>query len=147
MYRKVNSIKNLVTSTGSELLVMVLKFITRTIFINILGKEYLGINGLFTNILQMLSLTELGLASAINYQLYKPIAERNEERIRILMKFYKNAYRMIGIIIIGIGLCIIPFLPVLIRDYDTLEALGINAVFIFLLYLIQSASTYLFFCV
>lgn len=145
MYRKVNSIKNLVTSTGSELLVMVLKFITRTIFINILGKEYLGINGLFTNILQMLSLTELGLASAINYQLYKPIAERNEERIRILMKFYKNAYRMIGIIIIGIGLCIIPFLPVLIRDYDTLEALGINAVFIFLLYLIQSASTYLFF--
>ena len=79
MYRKVNSIKNLVTSTGSELLVMVLKFITRTIFINILGKEYLGINGLFTNILQMLSLTELGLASAINYQLYKPIAERNED--------------------------------------------------------------------
>ena len=145
MSRKANSIKNFITSSGSEMLIMILKFVTRTVFIHTLGKQYLGINGLFTNILQMLSLTELGLARALNFQLYKPLAERNEDRVRVLMKFYKEAYRLIGLTIIGIGVCLIPLLPVLIKDYDSLSVLGINAVLIYLLYLMQNATTYLFF--
>jgi len=70
-----NTILNVATSIGGQLLVTVLKFVTRTVFIHTLGKSYLGINGLFSEILTMLSLTELGIDTAINFQLYKPLAE------------------------------------------------------------------------
>lgn len=143
--RTKNSIMNLVTGIGGQLLTTVISFITRTVFIHYLGKSYLGINGLFTNILTMLSLTELGIDTAINFKLYKPLAEHDEHRIRILMKFYKTAYRVVGLAVMGIGLCLIPFLPNLISDYESLEPLGINASFIFILFLLQSATSYLFF--
>jgi O-antigen/teichoic acid export membrane protein len=122
-----------------------MQFIVRTAFIHTLGKSYLGINGLFSNILTMLSLTEFGVGSAILFKLYEPIAKEDHHRIAILMKFYKNVYRVIGLAIAALGLLIIPFLPVLIKDYDKLEALNLNAVFIFLLYLMKTVSSYLFF--
>lgn len=140
-----NSLMNIATGISGQFLSTILKFITRTVFIHTLGTAYLGINGLFSNILTMLSLTELGLDTAINFKLYKPLAERDEHSVRVLMKFYKQAYRVIGFIILLIGLAIIPTLRFIIKDYDSLEALGINAVFIFILYLLQSVSSYLFF--
>lgn len=143
--RTKNSILNLVTGIGGQLLIITLKFVTRTVFIHTLGKSYLGINGLFSDVLTMLSLTELGLDTAINFKLYKPLEEGNDKRIRILMKFYKNAYRFIGIIILLLGLCLIPVLPLLIKDYDSLAEIGVNAPIIFILYLLQSVSSYLFF--
>lgn len=143
--RTKNSVLNLMTSFGGQALTTLLKFITRTVFIQTLGKQYLGINGLFSDILTMLSLTELGIDTAINYQLFKPLAEHNDKRVRILMKFYKQAYRVIGIAILVLGLSLIPLLPYLIRDYDSLAVLGIDATLIFLLYLLQSVSSYLFF--
>ena len=136
---------NLTTSIGGQLINILLKFITRTVFIATLGKAYLGINGLFSDILTMLSITELGFDTALNFKLYKPLAEKDYDRVRVLMKFYRQAYNMIGIVILSLGLCFIPLLPVLIRDYDTLEPLGINAALIFILYLLQSVSSYLFF--
>ncbi|MCR5074050.1 MAG: hypothetical protein K6A39_09550 [Clostridiales bacterium] len=117
----------------------------RTVFIYTLGKAYLGINGLFSNILTMLSLTELGLDIAINYKLYKPLADGDEKRVRLLMKFYKNAYRIVGTAVFVLGLCLIPFLPALIKDYDSLAVLGVNATLIFILHVLQSASSYFFF--
>lgn len=144
MSRKENSAKNALSGIFREILINVLKFVTRTVFIATLGKSYLGINGLFTNILQMLSLTELGLGSAMNYRLYKPLADKDEEQIIILMKFYKNAYHLIGVAIMVLGMALIPFLPKLIKDYDSLSILGINPVIIYLLYLGQSACTYFF---
>lgn len=140
-----NTVLNVVTSIGGQLLVTVLKFVTRTVFIHTLGKSYLGINGLFSEILTMLSLTELGIDTAINFKLYKPLAEGDDKRVRVLMKFYKQAYRVIGMTILVLGLCLIPLLPRLIRDYDTLGALGIDAALIFVIYLMQSVSSYLFF--
>lgn len=140
-----NTILNVTTSIGGQILVSILKFVTRTVFIHTLGKSYLGINGLFSEILTMLSLTELGIDTAINFKMYKPLAEGDEHRVRVLMKFYKQAYRVIGATIMLLGLCLIPFLPVLIRDYDSLQARGINAVLIFILYLLQSVSSYFFF--
>ena len=139
-----NSLINLITGIGGQTFVTVLNFITRTVFISTLGKSYLGINGLFSDILSMLSLTELGLDTAINFKLYKPLAEGDEERIRVLMKFYKTAYRVVGLLILLLGLTMIPALPFLIKDYETLDGLGINAVFIFVIYLMQSATSYLF---
>ena len=131
---------------GGQLLTMLLHFITRTVFIATLGKSYLGINGLFSNILQMLSLAEFGVGSAILYKLYDPIAKEDHHRIAVLMKFYKNAYRVIGVAVAVIGVLLIPFLRFLVgKDYDKLAELNINAVLIFCLYLFKTVSSYLFF--
>ncbi len=124
---------------------MIMQFVVRTVFINTLGKSYLGIGGLFSNILSMLSLTELGVGSAILFKLYQPIADGNTRRIATLMRFYKNVYRIIGAAVAVLGLCLIPFLPHLIKDYDKLIALNLNAAFIFVLYLAKSISSYVFF--
>ncbi len=136
---------NIVTSIGGQLLATILKFVVRTVFIQTLGKSYLGINGLFADILQLLSLTELGFDTAINFKLYKPLAEGDSKRVRLLLKFYKQAYIVIGTVILILGLILIPFLPVLIKDYDSLAVLGINAVLIFLLHVFQIVSSYWFF--
>ena len=143
--RTTNTIYNFTTSIGGQLLVILMQFVVRTVFIHTLGKSYLGINGLFSNILSMLSLAELGVGSAIIFKLYEPVAKKDEHRIAILMKFYKKVYTVIGIVVAIIGLLLIPFLPSLIKDYDKLATLNINTIFIFILYLLQSVSSYLFF--
>ena len=85
--RTKNSIINIGTGLGSQILLTILQFVSRTVFIHTLGNSYLGINGLFTNILTVLSLTELGLDTAINYKLYKPLAENDTKKLQLLMKF------------------------------------------------------------
>lgn len=143
--RTKNSSLNLVTSFGQQLLNMALRFVVRTVFVYTLGKSYLGINGLFADILSMLSLAEFGFDAAISYKLYKPLVEHNERAIRKYLKFFKQVYRIVSGVILGLGLLLIPALPVLIKDYDRLGELGINAVLIYLIYLLQSVSSYLFF--
>ncbi len=140
-----NSIYNFATTIGAQFVTIVMNFICRTVFIHKLGESYLGITGLFGNILSMLSLAELGIGTAILYRLYAPLAENNIPKIQAWMHFYKSAYRVIALIIGCIGLCLIPFLPVLINDYDKFNGLGINAVFVFCLFLFKSVSSYLFF--
>lgn len=145
MTRTQNSVLNFITGTFSSLLVILLNFITRSVFIRFLGTDYLGIEGLFANILSMLSLTELGFGTAIVFRLYKPIEENDRHRILVLMKLYRQVYRVVGAVIMVLGLCLIPLLPVLIKDYERLSQLGLNAVVIFLIYLFNSASSYWFF--
>lgn len=143
--RTTYTLYNFVSSMGGQAVTILTNFITRTVFIATLGKAYLGIGGLFSNILMMLSLAELGVGNAIIFKLYKPIAEDDRHRVTLLMKFYRQVYNVIGVVIALLGLCLIPFLPSLIRDYDKLAALHINAVLIFCLYLLQSVSSYFFF--
>lgn len=143
--RTKNSSLNLVTTFGQQLLNMALRFAVRTVFVYTLGKSYLGINGLFADILSMLSLAEFGFDAAIGYKLYKPLVERDERTIRMYLKFYKQIYRIVSGVILGLGLLLIPALPVLIKDYDLLGELGINAVLIYVIYLLKSVSSYLFF--
>ena len=140
-----NTSMNLITGLGGQLLVVLFNFISRTVFIKTLGSDYLGINGLFSDILKMLSLTELGIDTAVNFRLYKPLADHDEKRIRLLMKFYKRAYIVVGLVIFAGGLLLLPFLPYLVKDYYKFEQLNINAVFVFIIYLAQSTSSYLFF--
>ena len=85
-----NSVLNMFTSVAIKALTLILSFVSRTVFIYILGAQYLGLNGLFTNILSFLALSELGLGSAIAFLLYKPIAENNVERMKVVMRFYKK---------------------------------------------------------
>lgn len=135
---------SMVTGVVGQFTLTLLRFVSRTIFIQVLGASYLGIGGLFNNILSLLALSELGLGSAILFKLYKPVAVQDERRVRMLVKFFKRAYILIGFTFLFLGLMLVPFLPLIIKDYDSLEGLGINAPFIFFLYLMQSVSSYLF---
>ena len=143
--RTTNTLLNFTSSIGGQFITILMHFITRTVFIATLGKSYLGINGLFSNILMVLSLAEFGVGSAILFKLYEPIAKDDHHRIAVLMRFYKSAYRVIGIAVTAVGLCLVPFLPMLINDYDRLTELHINVAFIFLLFLLRTVSSYLFF--
>ena len=113
--RTYNSMRNIIVSIGVQVGIILISFISRTIFIKILGAEYLGVNSLFTNVLTILSLAELGIGSAIVYSMYKPLAVRDEKKIAQLMNFYKKVYRKIGIIVLICGIVIIPFLKYIIN--------------------------------
>lgn len=145
MTRTQNSFFNFITNIGASLLVVVLSFVTRSVFIHTLGTTYLGLEGLFTNILSMLSLAELGFGSAIVFKLYAPIEHGDQRRIQVLMKLYRQVYRIVGAVIVVLGIILIPFLPLLVKNYDALAERGLNAVVIFIIYLINSASSYWFF--
>lgn len=135
------SILNIATGLGGYIINTILGFICRMVFVRCLASDYLGINGLFTNILTMLSLAELGIGSAIVYALYKPLAEHDDEKIASLVKFYGQAYKAIGLIIGFLGLMVMPFLNVIIRTPPNIKE-SINL--IYLLYLFNTASTYFF---
>lgn len=143
--RTQNTILNLISGVVGEVIIYSLNFVTRTVFIQTLGKEYLGIGGLFVSILTVLSLTDLGIGGALNYRLYKPLEEKNEPKLKAIMNFYKSAYSTIAVTILVIGLAIIPFLKYIIKDYAKVEALGLSVGAIFTLYLLQSVSSYAFF--
>ena len=93
---------------------ILLPFIMRTAMIYVMGMEYLGLNSLFTSILLVLNLAELGVGSAMVFSMYKPIADKNEEEICKLLSLYRLYYRIIGIVIAVAGLILMPFIPSLI---------------------------------
>nr|OTO70151.1 hypothetical protein A5866_002371 [Enterococcus sp. 12C11_DIV0727] len=98
------SVLNSSISTVIFVLKLLIQFITRTYFIRYLGVEYLGLNGLFSNILSLLSLAELGIGTSIIYSLYKPLAIEDKPQIKALMKLYEKAYNWIGLIVAVAGM-------------------------------------------
>lgn len=117
------SMLNLLASWLGQVLLVLVNLVVRRVFVDTLGEDYLGISGLFANVLSILSLAELGIGSAINYSLYRPIAENNYEEIKAIMKFYKMVYRVIGFTIIVAGIAIIPFLSIIVpevKNYDNI---------------------------
>lgn len=114
-------------------------FVSKTIFIYTLGTMYLGLNGLFSNILGVLSLAELGLGSAMNFSLYKLVANKDTEKIKSIMQLYKLAYRVIAIIVTVMGLMVLPFLTFMLKGAE-----GITNVHIYyLIYLFNTVISYL----
>lgn len=110
-----NTILGVTWGVADKLVKLVLPFVSRTCIIYFLGANYVGLDSLFTSILSVLSLAELGFGSAVVYSMYRPVADGDYEKICALMKFYKNVYRIIGLIVFLLGLCVIPFLPSLIK--------------------------------
>ncbi len=139
--RTTNVIKNAKVASIAQFINIILNFVSRTIFINMLGNEYLGINGLFTNILTVLSFAELGIGNAIIYSMYKPIAENDENKIKALMNFYKKAYFTIGVIVAIVGLCVIPFFDFIIKDVPDIKE---NIILIYILFLANTSLSYFF---
>ena len=113
--RSTNAIRNATVSTVAQIFNMLLSFACRTIFVRLLATEYLGLSGLFTNVLSVLSLSELGIGNAIIINLYKPMAERDETTICRYMNYYAKAYRAIGFAILAFGVVSTPFLQYLVN--------------------------------
>lgn len=108
MYSK-NAVRNALTNIFGQVLILVLNFISRKIFLLILDTNHLGISGLFSSVITILSLAELGMGTAIAFSLYKPLVDKDNELILSLMSLYKKGYRFIGIFILVIGAAITPF--------------------------------------
>ncbi len=117
-----------------------MSFVLRTIFILHLSEELLGVNSLYTNILSILSMAELGIGTALNFALYRPVAQGDTEKIKSYMQMYRKAYTVIALVVAGIGLSIAPFLKYLIKDpgaITTGEMTGYYLIFLF-----NTVSTY-----
>jgi O-antigen/teichoic acid export membrane protein len=119
---------------------IVVAFLGRKVFIETLGSEYLGLSGLFTSMIYMLSLTELGVGTSIIYALYKPLATGDHAQVKALMKLFQKIYMYIGITVGIIGTIIIPFLPFITKNID----LDTDVKFYFILFLINSVVSYFF---
>ena len=134
-----NTAKNMKFSFIAQILSLIMQFITRTFFINILGSEYLGVNGLFSNILTLLSLADLGIGNVLIYSMYKPLAENDERKMIMLMALYKKIYKIISLVVFVIGMAIMPFVNLLINGGTSIP----NIKFIYFLYLMNTVVSYL----
>lgn len=133
--RSKNAVRNIIFSSIRQMYNQLVPFIMRTVMIYTLGMEYLGLNSLFTSVLSVLNLAELGVGSALVFSMYKPIAEDDEVTICALMKLYRTYYRIIGLVILIIGSVLIPFIPKLIKG--TVPD-GMN---VYILYVMNLAAT------
>ena len=122
-----------------SIVTIVVGLMAQRVFINILGTEYLGVNGLFTGIVSMLALVELGIGSAIYYHLYRPIADKDTIKVKSLVDFYKKGYRVIACAVFLLGICIIPFLDRVVGDVTISESIRL----IYLLFLADIVFSYL----
>lgn len=140
MGRTEKTTKNIIWSVVGRMITLFASFLLQTVLVRTLGKTYLGINGLYSEILGLLSFAELGFGSAMNFSLYKPVANNDTDRIHTLLKFFKTVYHIIAATVIVIGLALLPFLQDLVKGADavTLRELRIY----YVLFLLNSVSTY-----
>ena len=141
--RTKNAKKNIFWGLINKTVKIVVPFIIRTIIIYKLGEEYIGLNSLFTSILSTLSLAELGFDTAIVAIMYRYVADEDNDIINALVNFIRKAYLWVGSIILIAGCCCIPFLKLMINDYESLPN-DINLYVIYLLFLINTVITYFF---
>lgn len=131
--------RNMISALVSNAVSILTKFVVQKVFIDILGIEYLGLNGILTNVVAALNIVELGVSTAIIYNLYEPLKNNKNETVRSLLNFYKKAYRAVALFTLLIGVAVTPFLHLIIHDPmpDT------NIYFAYILVLLSSATSYL----
>ena len=134
-----NSIKNIYINIISQIIIILLGFISRKVFIDSLGTEYLGINGLLTNVLSMLSLVECGIGTSIVYNLYKPLAENDTPKIIALVQLYKRIYTVLAIFVFLLGMALYPFLGIFIKGEEKINYLFL----VYLIFVIKNVISYL----
>ena len=133
------SVMNTTVAFAAQATAILMGFFTRVIFTRMLSEGYVGINGLFNDILNILSLSELGVGTAITYALYGPIAKKDIRRQQILMRMFRTFYRATAGFVLVVGLALLPFLNVLMKDRPDVDHLTL----IYLLYLFKSVASYL----
>lgn len=137
--RTKKSLINMIVSFSSQIIIILLGFLSRRVLIYSVGVEYLGINGLMTNILMIFSLAESGIGTVIGYSLYEPLAKKNYEKVKSLMKLYKTSYHLLALFTLVVGILFIPFLPIFLKG-NTVA----NVYIIYGLFLFSSVASYLF---
>lgn len=138
--RSKSTARNIKFGIINQIVTLILSFVSRTIFINILGAEYLGISSLFSDVLTMLSMADLGFGTAMAYSFYKPLAENDQNKIAALINFYKKMYNYIAIAVAVIGLSLVPFLGYIINLKNSIPYIKIYYVF----FLANTVISYLF---
>ncbi len=140
--RTKNAVRNTVFGVLYKIIGIILPFASRTAILYVLGEKYLGLSSLFTSILSFLSLAELGMGAAMVYSMYKPIAQNDKKTLCALLRLYKKLYNIIGCIILGAGLALLPFLDKIINDTVPED---INLHLLYLLYLGNTVLSYFLF--
>ncbi|MGZ0876529.1 lipopolysaccharide biosynthesis protein [Priestia megaterium] len=137
--RTEQSIKNIFISIFSQLIIVALGFISRKVFLDSLGVNYLGVNGLLTNVLSMMALVEGGIGLSIVYNLYKPLAESDRKKVIALVQLYKKVYKILALITLLISLCLYPFLEHLMKEGESIS----NITIIYFLFVAKNIVSYL----
>lgn len=140
MGRVQSAVKNIAFGQIGNLITQLLNFVLRTVFIAHLGDTLNGVNALYTSILSVLSMAELGIGTALNYSLYKPVANKDYEKIKSYMQLYKKAYRIIGIVIAAAGLALSPFLPWLVKQPEGVNVRDLTLYYF--IFLFNTVSSY-----
>lgn len=140
--RTKNTARNAAYGYLSRLILMIFPFLTRGLFIRLLGSEYLGLNGLFSSILTVLNMSELGFSSAIVVHMYRAIAADDGKTINALLNYYRKIYHIVGTVILCAGCAVIPFLPRLIRGSYPAD---INLTAVYLVFLLDTVLSYFLF--
>lgn len=135
-----NSALNFASGFLGRVLAILLNFAVRTNFIYCLNEAYLSVNGLYSNILTVLSLAELGFGSAMVYRMYAPVAVKDYQKTAALLQFYKKIYIIIGVVIFLLGLCVIPFMDYIIKDKPDISGLTLY----YILFLVNTSISYWF---
>lgn len=137
--RSKNAFINMGFGIVNQFVLLFTNVLIRKAMVNSLGIDYLGVNGLFSNILALLNLTESGFGVAISYRLYKPIADNDLERIKGLLRFYSTIYRWVAFIVLGVGVGLIPLLPTFINNTTIPQS---EIILYYFLYLTNSFVSY-----
>ena len=137
--RTEHSVQNTTTAMAAKVIALLTGFLTRVVFTHCLSQTYVGINGLFWDILNVFSLSEFGVGTAITYALYEPVAKGDVEKQKSLMQLYRKIYHIMGIFVLAAGLAVIPFMDFLVKSYESVD----HIIFIYLLYLANSVFSYL----
>lgn len=137
--RTKNTLRNIAFGSINRVINIVLPFMARTAILYIMGTQYLGLSSLFSSVLSFLSLTELGIGAAMVYSMYKPIAENDHKTICALLNLYKKLYRIIGAVILVLGLSLMPFLKILVPEELPPD---VNLYLLYFIYLLNAVLSY-----
>lgn len=132
--------RNILFGYIGQIATAVMSFILRTVFILYLSKELLGVNSLYSDILSVLSMAELGIGTALNFSLYRPVAESDTEKVKSYMQMYRRAYTTIAGVVAAIGLLLVPFLPYLVKKPGAITQKEL--VLYYLIFLFNTVTTY-----
>lgn len=143
MGNKIKNVSNgIIMGMLNMVISLILPFVSRTVVIYTLGAEYVGLGGLFTSILSVLSLSELGVGAAITFALYKPVAENDTVKVNAILKLFRDVYRIIGGVIVLISLCLLPYIDLLVAG-DVPDGMSLKV--LFLIYVANTAISYFLF--
>lgn len=140
MSRVKSATRNITFGYVGQIATTLMSFILRTVFLMHLSKQLLGVNSLYSNILAVLNMAELGIGTALNFSLYGPVARGETEKIKSYMQLYRKAYHIIALVVAVIGLGIIPFLGILVKNPGNISSRDL--VLFYLIFLFNTVTSY-----